>query len=145
MIIRPYHEADELDVIQLWRVVFPKNPVWNDPLSDIRRKLTMQRDLFLVAALENKVIGTLMAGFDGHRGWVHLLAVLPEFRRQNIGKELMQRAEHDLKAYGCTKLNLQVRSTNKGVIEFYRKLGYLIEDHVSMGKLFSSETSDHSR
>lgn len=144
MEIRPYQNKDETDVVRLWRLVFPDNPPWNDPLSDIHRKLTMQRELFLVAVLENKVVGTIMAGFDGHRGWIHLLAVLPEFRKLNIGRDLMLRVERDIKAYGCTKVNLQVRATNKGVIEFYRKLGYLVEDHVSMGKLFSSTPNDNS-
>ena len=135
--IRQYQEYDEAQIVNLWRVVFPENPAWNDPLSDIRRKLSVQRELFLIAELENKIVGTIMAGFDGHRGWVHLLAVLPEYRKQNIGRELMQRVENDIQSTGCAKLNLQVRANNKGVVEFYSKLGYNVEERVSMGKLLT--------
>ena len=135
MIIRSYQEVDEASVAQLWRTVFPDAPGRNHPETDIRRKLTIQRELFLVAELEKNIVGTAMAGYDGHRGWVYYVAVLPEYRQRNIGRELMKRVEHDLKALGCTKLNLQVRATNKGVVEFYSKLEYQIEDHVSMGKM----------
>jgi ribosomal protein S18 acetylase RimI-like enzyme len=137
MNIRPIQEADEAAVAALWRTVFPSAPIWNHPESDIRRKLLTQRELFIVAELENTIVGTAMGGFDGHRGWVYYVAVLPEFRRRNIGRVLMERVEHDLIAFGCTKINIQVRNTNKGVVEFYRRIGYLIEDHVSMGKLLN--------
>lgn len=75
-----------------------------------------------------------MAGFDGHRGWVYYVAVKKDHRRYGIGWELMKRVEHDLEQIGYTKLNLQVRSSNLDVIEFYKRLGYGGEDRVSMGK-----------
>lgn len=135
MIIRPIEDSDLEAVAALWREVFPDNPPWNVPEDDIRRKLVIQRQLFFVAEYDSLLVGTAMAGYDGHRGWVYYVAVDPKYRRKGIGEALMRRVEADLRKMGCTKLNLQVRASNKGVIEFYKKIGYGVENHVSMGKL----------
>ena len=132
--IRPYEEEDEKGVVALWREVFPDAPPWNEPREDIRRKLTVQRELFFVAVNEEGLVGTALAGFDGHRGWVHLVAVSPRHRRRGIGAALMKRVERGLVRIGCGKLNLQVRETNREVVAFYEKLGYQVEDRVSMAK-----------
>ncbi len=133
--IRPYLEKDQRGVAALWREVFPDNSPWNVPEKDIARKLNVQREHFLVAEKEGEIVGTAMAGFDGHRGWVYYVAVREKYRKQGIGRALMERVEKDLTAIGCTKLNLQVRSSNREVVEFYKRLGYNVEDRVSMGKL----------
>ena len=135
--IRPYREADELEVISLWREVFPQSPPWNDPRLDIQRKLAVQRDLFIVALDGPRIVGTAMAGYDGHRGWVYYVGVDPRFRRQGVGTTLMRRVEHDLERLGCPKLNLQVRTSNSQTAEFYRRLGYAVEDRLSMSKLLA--------
>ena len=134
MQIRPFKETDQSGVIVLWREAFPDTPPHNDPVEDIHRKLGIQRELFLVAEKDSQIIGTAMAGFDGHRGWVYYVAVDKKHRRQGIGQALMQAVEDGLKQIGCTKLNLQVRLSNPEVVEFYEKLGYNIEERVSMGK-----------
>ncbi|MBC8479305.1 MAG: GNAT family acetyltransferase [FCB group bacterium] len=134
MVIRPYQHKDQLAVIKLWEKAFPESPPWNKPIEDIRRKLNIQPELFLVAELEGGIIGTAMGGFDGHRGWVYYVAVHPDFRLQGIGLSLMEKIEQGLKSIGCTKLNLQVRSNNTAVIEFYKQLGYAVEDRISMAK-----------
>jgi ribosomal protein S18 acetylase RimI-like enzyme len=100
----------------------------------IRRKLTVQPELFLVAVVDDQVVGTVMAGFDGVRGWIHHLAVQPSHRRQGIASALMSSAEKGLEAAGCPKVNLQVRATNSEVIAFYRSLGYELEERASLGK-----------
>jgi len=135
MEIRPYNETDQKDVAKLWREVFPDSPAWNDPVTDIRRKLKIQRELFFAAIIDSVIVGTAMAGYDGHRGWVYYVAVSPRLRRQGIGAALMKRVENDLKQIGCPKLNLQVRAENDEVVAFYKKLGYKVEPRVSMGKL----------
>lgn len=135
MLVRPYDERDEDDVISLWREVFPDAPPWNDPKLDIRRKLSVQRDLFLVAEVDGRVTGSAMGGYDGHRGWVYYLAVSGAARGQGIGTALMVELEERLTVLGCNKLNLQVRTSNSGVVDFYDGLGYAVEDLVSMGKL----------
>jgi ribosomal protein S18 acetylase RimI-like enzyme len=103
----------------------------------IRRKLEVQRELFLVGVLGEEVVGTVLAGYDGFRGWVYHLAVHPAHRRRGFGRRLMQSAERRLRALGCPKLNLQVRARNAGVVAFYEALGYSVEGHVSMGKELS--------
>jgi HAD superfamily hydrolase (TIGR01509 family) len=133
--IRPYRETDESAVISLWDEAFGETSPWNKPKEDIRRKLKIQRELFLVAYLQSQLVGTAMAGFDGHRGWVYSVAVRKEFRRKGIGAALMHAVEDGLRQIGCHKLNLQVRAGNEAVVAFYQNLGYQIEERVSMGKL----------
>jgi ribosomal protein S18 acetylase RimI-like enzyme len=127
-------ESDRADVVELWHEVFTDAPSWNNPEADIQRKMDVQRELFLVALVEQKLVGTAMAGYDGHRGWVYYVAVKQEHRRRGIGSALMRRVEVDLARMGCPKLNLQVRASNKKVVAFYKRLGYEVEERVSMGK-----------
>ena len=134
LFIRLYAPSDESGVIAVWTDAFPDPPPWNDPATDIARKLAIQPDLFLIAALGEVIVGTAMGGFDGHRGWVYYLAVASEHRRKGFARDLMAALETLLLAYGCTKINLQVRVTNQDVVDFYLGLGYIIEDRVSMGK-----------
>ena len=131
--IRAYQEPDESAVIALWqRCELVK--AWNDPRKDIARKLAVQRELFLVGVADGSVVASVMLGYEGHRGWMNYLAVDPAFRRRGFGGELVAYAERVLLAAGCPKLNLQVRASNALVIEFYRRLGYVEEDRVSLGK-----------
>lgn len=133
--IRSYRPADHDAVVALWRTVFPNAPARNDPVRDIQRKSSVQPDLFLVAELAGAIAGTCMAGFDGHRGWVHLVAVAPEHRHRGVGAELMRRAESLLAERGCPKLNLQVRASTPEAVDFYRRLGFQVEERISMGKV----------
>lgn len=133
--IRVYQARDKAGVVALWEKVFPGEAERNKPEDVIARKLTVQPDLFFVALYDDRVAGTVIAGFDGVRGWIHKLAVHPDFRRQGLAAKLMRRAEHGLKAIGCPKINLQVRASNAGVIAFYELLGFDVEDRVSLGKL----------
>lgn len=94
----------------------------------------MRPDLFLVGELDGRIIAAVMAGYDGHRGWLYYLGVLPEHRRSGYGRVIVAEAERLLRLEGCPKLNLQVRTSNLEVIEFYRRLGFAIDDVASMGK-----------
>ncbi len=132
--IRPYQPGDHAQVVALWSDVFADDPPWNEPAGMIRRKLTVQPELFFVACINARMVGAVMAGFDGVRGWIYHLAVDSSYRRQGIASALMRAAEKGLEAAGCPKVNLQVRATNRAVIAFYRSLGYEIEDRASLGK-----------
>jgi ribosomal protein S18 acetylase RimI-like enzyme len=133
--VRPFVAHDGDAVVRLWSVVFPHDPPRNEPRAVIARKRATQPELFLVAELEGQLVGTVLAGYDGYRGWIYHLAVDPALRRRGIGTRLMRAAEERLDALGCPKVNLQVRATNAAVVDFYRGLGYSVEDHVSMGRL----------
>jgi ribosomal protein S18 acetylase RimI-like enzyme len=133
MHIRPFHPADEPAVIALWSRCGLTRP-WNDPHKDIARKLAVRPDLFLVAEVDGSVIGTVMVGYDGHRGWINYLGVDPDCRRRGVGRALMTEAERLLRLEGCPKINLQVRTGNTEMIEFYRRIGYATDDVVSMGR-----------
>jgi ribosomal protein S18 acetylase RimI-like enzyme len=132
--IRPYNDADEPTVVALWNAVLYDSAPHNDPLTSIRQKLAVERELFLVADLAGTVVGTVMGGYDGHRGWIYSVAVDPGHRRLGIGASLLRRLEADLKMRGCLKVNLQVRASNSQVIAFYESLGFVVEPNVSMGK-----------
>jgi ribosomal protein S18 acetylase RimI-like enzyme len=134
MHIRPYQNSDEQAVIALWNEALPDAAPHNEPARAIRAKLAVDRDLFLVAEVEGAVVGTVMGGYDGHRGWVYSVAVEARHRRRGIGAALLRRLEAALCERGCLKVNLQVRASNAGVIAFYEKLGYGVEERVSMGK-----------
>lgn len=134
-VIRPFRREDTEAVVALWRragLVVP----WNDPYRDIQRKLAVQPELFLVVEDEpsGTVVGAAMVGYDGHRGWVNYLAVDESRRGEGIGAAIMAEAERLLVERGCPKLNLQVRSTNQGVIDWYRSLGYEPDHAVGLGK-----------
>jgi ribosomal protein S18 acetylase RimI-like enzyme len=131
--LRPYREADEEQVVALWQECGLTRP-WNDPRKDIARKLQVQRELFLVVEREGRVAATIMAGYDGHRGWVYYLAVAPPYRGQGVATALMRHVEEELQARGCPKLSLLVRSTNADVLAFYRQLGYAQDESVPLGK-----------
>ncbi len=131
--IRPYGDGDEKDVIQLWHncnLVVP----WNDPKLDIERKLKVNPDLFLVGLIEGKIAATVMGGYEGHRGWINYLAVSPEIRQKGVGWQMVGEVEAKLRKLGCPKINVQIRSSNQDVIEFYGKIGFSVDDVISMGK-----------
>lgn len=133
MHIRPFELADEAAVIDLWERCGLIRP-WNDPKKDIRRKLQVRPDLFLVGVLDGEIVATVMAGYEGHRGWISYLGVAPGQRRRGLGREIMVEAERLLCEAGCPKINLQVRGFNKEVIAFYENLGFAVEDIVNLGK-----------
>lgn len=133
MKIRSYEPQDEAAVIALWHECGLVRP-WNDPRKDIARKLTTQPELFLVGTVDAVVVATAMIGFDGHRGWIYYLAVAPGHRQRGYGTLLMREAERLLMERGCPKLCLMVRSSNAGVMAFYRRLGYTQDEVVSLGR-----------
>ena len=133
MQIRPFEPADESAVVALWKECRLTRP-WNNPHKDIARKLAVQPELFLVGVVNEAVIATVMAGYEGHRGWVNYLAVAPAFRGRGFARELMERVEQLLLRRGCPKVSLLVRTSNPEAVAFYRHLGYVQDDAVSLGK-----------
>jgi len=131
--IRSFLPADENAVIALWEKCGLLRPQ-NDPSKDIARKMKVQPELFLVAERDGRIIGTVMAGYEGHRGWINYLGVMPGHQRLGIGRRLVAEAETRLRAAGCPKINLQVRPDNKAAVLFYERLGFSIEGSISLGK-----------
>jgi ribosomal protein S18 acetylase RimI-like enzyme len=132
--IASYSPAYFEGVKTLWQEAFPDDPPWNKAEVAIPAKLAVQPELFLVALDGDEVIGSIMAGYDGHRGWLYAVAVLNSRRRLGVGTALVRRAEERLRSMGCSKINLQVRASNAAVVGFYNRLGYEVEQRTSMGK-----------
>jgi ribosomal protein S18 acetylase RimI-like enzyme len=131
--IRAFQDADEAAVVELWTrcgLVRPQN----DPRKDIQRKGRVRPDLFLVGLAGDKIVATIMIGYEGHRGWINYLAVNPDHQRRGLGRQLMAEAERLLRAEGCPKINLMVRTSNATVVAFYQALGYAVDEVVSLGK-----------
>ena len=135
MEIAPYSETHFAGVKALWGEVFPDDPPRDYAEVSIPAKAKEHPELFLLALEGEHVVGSVMAGYDGHRGWLYRVAVAPSHRHQGVGAMLIHAAEQHLWALGCVKINLQVRGTNAGVTAFYRKLGYVVEERISMGKI----------
>jgi ribosomal protein S18 acetylase RimI-like enzyme len=131
--IRPFQLSDEAAVIALWARCELIRP-WNDPQKDIQRKLRVQPELFLVGLIDNVIVATVMGGYEGHRGWINYLAVSPDHQGQSLGRTIMEHAEEQLRALGCAKINLLVRTTNDRVVAFYERLGYRRDDVLCLGK-----------
>jgi ribosomal protein S18 acetylase RimI-like enzyme len=131
--IRPYHPSDEIAVIALWQRCGLTRP-WNNPKLDVERKLQVNPELFLVGEIDGEVVASVMGGYEGHRGWINYLAVDPIYQRQGLGRKMMEAVEGEIRAAGSPKINLQIRTGNTAVIEFYQSIGYRMDEVVSMGK-----------
>ncbi len=131
--IRPYSETDLDSIVSLWEICELSRP-WNDPIKDIERKLTVQRDLFLILEKDGEILGSVMGGYDGHRGSVNYLGIHPDHKNEGLGKLLMNRIEEELIKMGCPKINLMVRNSNLDVHEFYRVIGYEEQEVEVFGK-----------
>jgi ribosomal protein S18 acetylase RimI-like enzyme len=138
MNIREFEAGDQTAVVSLWEdcgLVAPQN----DPVKDIQRKLLVNPELFLVGVFEGKIVATVMGGYEGHRGWINYLAVSPNHQHAGYGRAIMAAVEERIRAVGCPKINLQVRSSNEAVIQFYESLGYGQDRVVGMGKRLESD------
>lgn len=133
MVIRPYLSADENAVVELWRKCNLLRS-WNNPKQDIKRKLGVGSELFFVGLVDNKIVATVMGGYEGHRGWVNYLAVDPTCQRRGLGRQIMKAVEEKILAMDCPKINLQIRTDNKVAVKFYEGIGYEMDEVVSMGK-----------
>lgn len=136
--IRPFQESDEQAILQLWKDCQLLRST-NDPHKDIQRKLALQPELFLVGTVDGRIVASVMAGYEGHRGWLNYLAIEPSCRRQGFGRQIVVAAEERLHLLGCPKLNIQVRSGNLQALDFYRKIGFQVDEVISLGKRFTHE------
>jgi len=130
---RQFHPDDTEQTVALWQACGLTRP-WNDPHRDIERKLQQEPELFIVAERDGLLLGSVMAGYDGHRGWIYFLSVLPQYQSQGLGKKLVQQAEQRLRSKGCPKIQLMIRLDNSSVQDFYCALGYEQAEVVVLGK-----------
>ena len=138
MRIRPFRASDEAALVELWVACELTRP-WNDPGRDIARKLADSGELLLVGEEGAAIVGSVMAGYDGHRGWINYLAVHPSRQGSGLGRALMEAAESRLRERGCPKINLQVRDDNRAARAFYEAIGYAQEPVLSYGKRLVSD------
>jgi len=130
-------------VTSLWQTVFGYETAHNDPTLAISKKVSAEDGLFFVAERDGAVLGTAMAGYDGHRGWLYAIAVHPSHRRNGLGAQLVRHAERALASIGCMKVNLQLLAANEATAAFYKSIGYAIEPRISMGKVLHQNVPLH--
>ena len=117
--IRQYADAtDRLQVVELWRNVFGYETAHNEPNLAISKKIAINDGLFFVAVENSAIVGTIMAGYDGHRGRLYSVAVDPGKRLNGLGSSLVIHAEKALADLGCMKINLQLLATNEATAAF---------------------------
>lgn len=138
--IATYQSEHFSGVDHLWREAFPNDGFWNAAATAIPQKIRFQPDLMLVALDGEHVVGSVMAGYEGHRGWISRIAVLKSHRGNGVGQSLLTEAERRLAALGCLKVNLQVVESNSATVEFYEKSGYQVEPRISMSKHLPAST-----
>ncbi|WP_219215774.1 GNAT family acetyltransferase [Variovorax boronicumulans] len=128
------NDTHRTQVVSLWQQVFGHAGGHNDACVAIDKKVEANDGFFFVALRDGRVIGTTLAGYDGHRGWLYSVAVHPLYRQRGVGSALVAHAEAALTRRGCMKINLQIVSGNESVAAFYEALGFAVEPRVSMGK-----------
>lgn len=131
--VEPASHADRDAVIGLWRAANLTRP-WNDPGADFDLALENPTSTILVARQQGALVGSVMTGFDGHRGWVYYLASDPERPLRGIGKALMKAAEQWLRGLDCPRIRLMVRTDNLAARGFYTAIGYEDQDVVTLGR-----------
>ncbi|QTD55686.1 GNAT family acetyltransferase [Parasphingorhabdus cellanae] len=126
--------ADDRDaVVSLWEACGLTRP-WNDAAADFKRAVDGATSAILCFEEDGKLVATVMVGDDGHRGWVYYLGVLPDGRRQGLGRLMMAAAESWLRERGAPKIQLMVRDDNEQAIGFYKALGYKLQPVVTIGR-----------
>ena len=143
MIIREFRDADLGAVVALWQDCDLTRP-WNPPERDIELCRQSGHGTLFVAEAAERIVGTIMVGHDGHRGWVYYVAVDPGRRRDGLGRTLMTHAEAFLAAQGVPKIMLLIRETNSAVAAFYQRLGYQIEPRLLMTKFLMERPDERT-
>ena len=126
-------ESDIDGVIALWKACGLTRP-WNDPAADYRLAMANETSAILLAHMEGQLVASVLTGFDGHRGWVYYLAVAPDFRKQGLGRKMMEAVEAWLRERNAPKIQLMVRDDNEAAIGFYQALGYDVQPVVTIGR-----------
>ena len=133
MLTRIANLTDTNQIIEIWEECELTRP-WNNPVDDIKNALTTLTSCIILLYDNLQIIGTVMVGYDGHRGWIYYLAVRKKFQKKGYGKQLIEEAEKWLKEKQVPKVNLMIRNSNKVVKGFYLSIGYKDDKVITMAK-----------
>ena len=126
IMIREAESGDADATVALWHACDLTRP-WNEPHADFQRALeTIGSTVFLAWSQDGRLIGSVMTGYDGHRGWVYYLASAPDNRNKGTARRLLSAAEHWLAQRSCPKVELMVREGNPAA-ELYEHLGWELQ------------------
>jgi ribosomal protein S18 acetylase RimI-like enzyme len=133
MDVRTMRSEDRAALIELWHACGLTRP-WNDPDRDIDLAIGAADAAILVGEEEGRLIACVMVGFDGHRGWVYYLGVVPECQRRGHGRAMFAAAQAWLEARGAPKIQLMLREENQEARHFYEALGLELQPVVTLGR-----------
>ncbi|RED50995.1 GNAT family acetyltransferase [Aestuariispira insulae] len=137
--IRDFRDGDLDAVVGLWTDCGLVRP-WNDPEEDIALALNTQSSRLIVGLLDDRIVGSVLCGLDGHRGWLYYFAVAPDCQGKGFSKPLLTEAEEWLASQGAPKVELMVRTSNNGILSYYHAAGYQHEDVAVLSKWLNDET-----
>jgi len=121
IIVRPGQSRECKTILKIWTEA-EATPSVTDSLQNLKQVLKDSGDLFLVAEYKGKIIGTVIGGWDGWRGNIYRLAVLPNYRRQGIGRALVQELERRLASKGARKISVLIEHEDDLAVSFWNAL-----------------------
>jgi ribosomal protein S18 acetylase RimI-like enzyme len=139
--IRPFVMEDTDGVLEVWNLTGMTGPDRKPPRSEIQKMMSHAPESFFVGLVEGRIAATVMVGYDGHRGWIYLLAVTPDLQKRGIGRKMVEHAESGLRQLGCPIAKLQIDASHTDAVGFYQKLGYEVRELISMRKVFRASDS----
>ena len=119
------------EVVGLWRKAGIEI-VSSDTIDEVTRVLNRNPDLFLIGRVQEKIIAVVMGTFDGRRGYVHHLAVDPDYQKMGFGKSIMEALIEQFRTKNIQKVHLFIEKTSKTVVEFYNNLGWDVREELIM-------------
>ncbi len=124
-LIRKFRMKDYDRIIELWeKCGLPLKPEGRDSLEEIRRQVRLRQVIFLVAEVDQQIVGTILATHDGRKGWINRLAVDQTFRGQGLAGNLVRQAEQELEKAGLRMFAALIEEDNLASIRLFEKLGY---------------------
>ncbi|MFX1365328.1 MAG: GNAT family N-acetyltransferase [Promethearchaeota archaeon] len=119
------------EIVALWRKA-GINVGSSDTLEEINKMLQRNPNLFLIGKIQRKIVSVVIGAFDGRRGYVHHLAVDPDYQKQGYGKFIMDELLKEFHKIGVHKIHLFIQKNNKNVVKFYQNLGWEVRDDLIM-------------
>lgn len=130
MIIRPMTIDDYDEVYAMWLITTRRALSAADERDQMARYLKRNEGLSQVAIVDGKIVGTVLAGHDGRRGFIHHMAVLPEYRRRRIGHALAEKAIEKISSECIDKTHIFCYQNNETGQKFWSDFGFVKRDDV---------------
>jgi len=130
VVIEQIHEDELKTLYKLWKEAGLKIKKYDEEKYQMEKAVMYNIDTCFVALINKRIIGSVMGGFMGDKGWISRLAVLPSWQKKGIGSKLLKTVIDRLKQKGAISINLSIAKSNEDVIEFYKKHGFKVRESI---------------